>query len=235
MTAGRNPKNCTGQLTPFRFLVTGKDFMRTLVLSGDIWHPPRIARTGLERLEDCDFAFDWIEHADEWSAERMVEYALVVLVKANHVSGTDERPWVTHKIEEVFLDYVRQGNGLLVVHSGLTGYEQLPILRGLMGGTFIEHPDQCPVMVEPKEGHPLTIGSTPYTLTDEHYFVTLDDSHADIFITTVSEHGTQPGGWTRIEDQGRVCVLTPSHNVEGWLHSSFQTLLLNALRWCGKS
>lgn len=209
--------------------------MRALVLSGDIWHPTRIARAGLERLKDCGFQFDWIEHADEWSVEQMLEYPLVVLVKSNHVSETDERPWVTDEIERVFLDYVHQGNGLLVVHSGLAGYGQMPIMRGLLGGTFIEHSDQCPVTVEPKEGHPLTIGSKPFTLTDEHYFVRVDDVQADVFITTVSEHGTQPGGWTRIEGEGRVCVLTPSHKGEGWLHSSFQTLLLNALRWCGKS
>jgi type 1 glutamine amidotransferase len=209
--------------------------MRTLVLSDDAWHPRSVVHAGLQRLEDCGFEFDWIEHADEWSAERMVEYPLVILTKANQASRTDERPWVTRKIEEAFGDYVRQGHGLLVVHSGLAGYERLSMLRGLMGGAFVEHPEQCPVMIKPKESHPLTVGSTPYTLTDEHYFVVLDDPQADIFLTTVSEHGTQPGGWTRMEGEGRVCVLTPSHNVEGWLHPSFQTLLLNALRWCGKS
>ena len=57
---------------------------------------------------------------------------------------------------------------------------------------------------------------------------------ADVFLTTVSEHGSQPGGWTRLEGKGRVCALTPSHNLEGWQHPSFQTLLLNALHWCGK-
>jgi type 1 glutamine amidotransferase len=165
----------------------------------------------------------------------MVEYPLVVLVKSNHVSETDERPWITYKIQEAFSDYVHQGNDLLVVHSGLAGYEQMPILRGLIGGTFVEHPDQCPVTVEPKEGHPLTIGSTSFTLIDEHHFITLDDVQAGIFMTTVSERGSQPGGWTRIEGDGRVCVLSPSHNLEGWLHFSFQTLLLNALRWCSKS
>ena len=206
--------------------------MRTLVISGDVWHPTRIVRAGLEKLED--FEFDWIEHADEWSAERMVEYPLVMLVKANQVSETDKRPWVTPEIESVFLDYVRQGNGLLIVHGGLAGYGQLPDLRALMGGTFIQHPKQCPVMVEPTAEHLLTVGSAPFTLTDEHYFVELDDAGADIFMTTASEHGSQPGGWTRFEGDGRVCVLAPSHNLEGWQHSSFQTLLTNALRWCGK-
>jgi type 1 glutamine amidotransferase len=62
----------------------------------------------------------------------------------------------------------------------------------------------------------------------------VDDPQADHFLTTVSEHGSQPGGWTRTEGAGRVCVLCPGHNVEVWLHSAYQVLLGNALRWCGR-
>ena len=43
----------------------------------------------------------------------------------------------------------------------------------------------------------------------------------------------RPGGWTREEGTGRVCVLTPGHNVEVWLHPIYQALLGNTLRWCG--
>ena len=66
----------------------------------------------------------------------------------------------------------------------------------------------------------------------KEYFMALDDPQADLLMTTTSEHGTQPGGWTRSEGQGRVCVLTPGHNIAVWLHPSFQALLRNALRWC---
>lgn len=30
----------------------------------------------------------------------------------------------------------------------------------------------------------------------------------------------------------RVCVLTPGHNLEVWLHPGFQALLRHALNWC---
>lgn len=33
---------------------------------------------------------------------------------------------------------------------------------------------------------------------------------------------------------GRVCVLTPGHNPEVWSCPSFQALLRNGLRWCGR-
>ncbi len=208
--------------------------MYALVLCDDVWHPAHIARQGLGALGNCGFEFDWIENAGEWSAERMAGYPLVVMTKSNHISATDQRPWVTEQVQQAFLDYVRRGNGLLIIHSGTAGYHQMPVLRSLMGGAFIQHPPQCPVTIEPREGHPLTVASATFTLVDEHYFMNLDDAEADVFLTTTSEHGTQPGGWTRKEGEGRVCVLTPGHNVNVWLHPSFQALLRNALDWCGR-
>ncbi len=205
--------------------------MRALVICDDYWHPASTACQGLGELRRCGFEFDWLENAGGGSAERMREYPLVLLAKSDEVSSTDRRQWVNEKVRRAFVDYVRQGNGLLAVHSG-TVYGDVPTMRALIGGAFVSHPQQCPVTVEPLEGHLLTAGITPFTVVDEHYFMELDDAGADLFLTTTSEHGTQPGGWIRSEGEGRVCVLTPGHNVEVWRHPSFQALLCNALRWC---
>jgi uncharacterized protein len=204
----------------------------TLVLCDDRYHPARIPRAGLAALGDSDFVFDWIEHAGDWSAERMAAYPLVVLTKSNHVSSTEHEPWVTAEVEAAFLDYVRRGNGLLAIHSGTAGYQETPLLRGLLGGVFARHPAQCQVTVEPRQGHPLTAGVAPFTLVDEHYMMDMDDSQVDVFLTAHSEHGAQPAGWTRAEGAGRVAVLTPGHNLEIWLHPSYQALIHNCLGWC---
>jgi uncharacterized protein len=205
--------------------------MRTLVLCDDYYHPARTPRTGLAGLEDGGREFDWVEHADGWSPEGLWAYGAVILTKMNNVSSTDQRPWVTEEVGLAFVRYVRQGHGFLVIHSGAASYEQLPALRGLMGGAFVQHPPQCPVTVEPQVGHSLTLGATAFTALDEHYFMDLDDDQADVFLTTVSEHGRQPSGWTRTEGAGRVCLLTPGHNLDVWLHPSYQALIQNALRW----
>jgi type 1 glutamine amidotransferase len=203
-----------------------------LVLCDDKWHPAATSREGLGALPTTDFRFDWIENAHEWSAERMATYQVVILTKSNNVSAADETPWMTAAVQAAFVDYVARGGGLLVIHSGTAGYRETTTLRGLLGGVFLHHPKQCPVTVTPRADHPLTAGSAPFTLKDEHYFMALDDEHADIFLTSTSEHGAQPAGWTRTAGAGRVCVLTPGHNVEVWLEPSYQTLILNALRWC---
>jgi type 1 glutamine amidotransferase len=208
--------------------------MRTLVMCDDYWHPASTPRAGLAALGECDFEFEWLENVQDWSPDILSAYPLVVFAKSDNVSAADRTSWMNDEIQAAFVNYVRAGHGLLVVHSG-TVYAQVPTMRRLIGGAFLEHPKQCPVTVEPKTGHPLTAGSYPFTVVDEHYVMAFDDPEADLFMTTTSEHGTQPGGWIRHEGQGRVCVLTPGHNVEVWLHPAYQTLLRNAMRWCSRS
>ena len=208
--------------------------MRVLVLCDDYWHPARTARAGLAPLEEQGFAFEFVENGADWPAGTMERFPVVLLTKANNVSATDQTAWVTREIEDAFVAYVRGGKGLLVLHSGSAGYRDAPELRRLTGGAFASHPAQCPVTVEPRAGHPLTTGSTPFTVKDEHYMMDQDDPEADVFLTTRSEHGAQPGGWTRADGEGRVCLLTPGHNLEVWLEPSYQRLIANALRWCGK-
>lgn len=208
--------------------------MRALVLCDDYWHPARTARAGLAPLAAQGFAFDWLEDGNAWATEGLADYPVVILTKANNVTAADRTPWMTPAIEEALRAYVRGGGGLLAIHSGTVGYAETPTLLNLLGGVFVQHPPQCPVTIAPQGDHPLTIGIDPFTIKDEHYHMALGDDPADHFLTTTSEHGTQPGGWTRTEGAGRVAVLTPGHNVEVWLHPTFQTLLASALRWCGQ-
>ena len=207
--------------------------MQTLVLCDDFWHPARVPRAGLSALKDHVFIFDYIEDARDWSAERMAAYPLVILTKSNHVSSSDKSGWMTEEVESAFAEYVRQGNGLLAIHSGTADYQEKTILRSLLGGVFTHHPEQCAVTIEPQKNHLLTTGIPPFTVKDEHYFMTMHDSQVDVFVRSHSEHGEQPAGWRRTEGVGRVAVLTPGHNLDVWSHPSYQALMLNTLCWCG--
>ena len=208
--------------------------MKVLVLCDDYWHPARIPREGLSALPKAEFTFDWIEDARDWSPEIMLAYPVVILTKSNNVSSADQTGWMTDAVQATFSEYVRKGNGLFAIHSGTAEYEEKRVLRSLLGGVFAHHPEQCPVTVTPRPGHPLSADMDSFTVKDEHYFVTMVDPEVNVFLTTTSQHGEQPGAWTRLEGSGRVAVLTPGHNLEVWLHPSFQTLLCNALRWCSK-
>jgi type 1 glutamine amidotransferase len=206
--------------------------MRVLVLCGDYWHPAQVARTGLSPLEKAGFEFDWVDNAQNWSVKDMASYPLIILTKSNNTSQSDKTPWMTTEVELAFQDYVRRGNGLVVIHSGSAEYAQTRVLRALLGGVFNHHPPQCPVTVELQKDHPLVKDSTPFTVFDEHYFMDMEPG-GHVFLTTSSEHGVQPGGWSRLEGRGRVCVLTPGHNLEVWLHPHYQAIIQRALWWVG--
>ena len=207
--------------------------MRALVLCDDAWHPAAMVQRGLDSLAGTRFDFEFNARGDQWSPTMMQEFPLVIVAKANHVCSTDQNPWLTMETQFAFDKYVRRGGGLFLIHGG-TCYKDLPEMRGVTGGAFLHHPNQCLVTVEPVVGHALVEGVKPFVGWDEHYFTARDDLQADVFLHTRSIHGEQPAGWTRAEGDGRVCVLTPGHNEEIWLHPDFEKLLGNCLHWLAK-
>ncbi|WP_139903153.1 ThuA domain-containing protein [Clostridium thermarum] len=208
--------------------------MKVLVICDDYYHPSSVIKGGLEPLKAQNIEFDFQEDAKEWSEEKMYEYPVIIFTKSNNISSKDTTPWDSEEVQSAFTKYVQQGGGFLAIHSGTSGYADSAKLRALMGGVFTHHPEQCEVTVEIKNNHPIVEGCSNFTIKDEHYFMNFDDSEAEVFINTSSFNGTQPGGWTRTEGKGRVCVLTPGHNLEVWLEPNFQKMLKNALSWCSK-
>jgi type 1 glutamine amidotransferase len=173
--------------------------------------------------------FEFSDNGETLSEDRLGKFPIAILARANLLG--ESGPWLTAESQAILPDYVRRGNGLMVVHGGLARYESLPAMNALIGGAFIRHPQPCEVTVEPAERSLITKGVTPFAAPDEHYFVETE-SDVKIFLESRSSHGVQPAGWTRCEDGGgRVCVLTPGHTLEMWLRPEFQKILLNALRW----
>lgn len=179
------------------------------------------------------FDFEFITDANQWSLASLSHFPVVIVAKGNHVSSSNQTPWLTSSNQSVFRNFVRSGGGLFAIHGGAC-YRDVPEMRAVTGGAFLHHPHQCPVTVEPKPRHALTQGVEAFIEIDEHYQMVLDDPHADVFLRSRSRHGEQPAGWTRTEGSGRVCVLTPGHNPEVWRNANFQALLRNGLRWLAK-
>lgn len=203
---------------------------RILVTCGDSFHAASIARAGLAPLAALgESVFDWIDAgAGEWSLALLKRYN-AILVAANldfelELSEDGKRT--------VWQDYLRAGGGLLIVHSGNAGHQTTESIASLTGATFIDHPPECQVELAPLRGHPLTQGiPAPFTIFDEQYRMSFNETDTDVFLISRTLHGEQPAGWTRVVGNGRVCVLTPGHHLDVWLHPSFQNLLHNALNW----
>lgn len=204
-----------------------------LVLCDDQWHPAETVRRGLCALNHSPVEFEFLTDGNKWTPALLKNFPLVVVAKANHNCATNQNPWLTTETQSTFREFVTAGGGLLLLHAG-TCYKDIPVMRSVTGGAFLSHPEQCSVTVEPKNGHALTAGMDAFTEIDEHYFMMLDTTDADVFLHSRSAHGIQPAGWTRTEAAGRICALTPGHNLAVWLNPQFQNLLVNALVWTTK-
>ena len=208
--------------------------MHVLVLCDDRWHPGDIVRNGLEPLQNSKVEFDFIFDASEFNVEKLRNYPIIIFSKSNNISSTNADTWVTTDVENKLTKYVKDGGGLLVIHSGTAGYKETVKFSKLIGGVFDHHPKQCDVIVEPIKNNPIIDQNIKFTIFDEHYFMNMKDENANIFMNTISKNGKQPGGWTRAVGEGRICVITPGHNLEVWLNEHFQSILKNCLSWCAK-
>lgn len=208
---------------------------RAVVICGDAWHPAETVRRGLAPLRNDGFEFEFLENDFGALPEKLKNCSIALLTKANMISATDQSPWLTPDLAAALRNYLQRGNGLIAIHAGTSRYELLPEMTEMIGGAFLRHPEPCAVTVEPVVTHPLAEGVTTFTVSDEHYFMAMNENDGEIFLYSHSKHGRQPAGWSHfVAGNGRVCVLTPGHNVEVWLHPEFQKLLLNAFRWAAK-
>lgn len=207
--------------------------MKVGVICDDYWHPGKTVMAGLEPLSKQGFRFEYIQHATEWSGSWMDRQDVIVLAKSNQISASDKTPWLTEEIQQQFQSYVEHGKGLLVLHAGTVGYRNEPVFFGLIGGVFQHHPESCPVTMTFTDkvlfGSP---AAEDFTVHDEHYHVEVIEERIQVFMTSVSEHGTQPAGWLREQGEGRICVLTPGHFLSVLQQPEYQSVIGHALQWC---
>lgn len=206
--------------------------MKILLINDDQWHPGKVSDEGVKPLEAQGFEFDTMNDGARFLATDLNQYPVILYVKSDNRTGSDKTKWVTEEVRNALTGYVQSGGGLVAIHSGTASYSEMEDMHKLLGGLFMTHPAQLPVTFVPAAGHPVTDGVQAFTEMDEHYFMNMADEPVDVFLTGTSRHGTLPAGWARAEGRGRVCVLTPGHNLEVWLSPNFQRLLGNALNWC---
>lgn len=227
--------------------------MRALLLCDDYWHPGDVPTNGIEPLKERGFAFDIITDARDFKPESLGDYDAVLMSKCDEVSRTDKQSWKTPDVQQAFIEYVENGGGLLVVHTGTVAGEHTEELDQLIGCRFASHPNNCPVTVQPVKPHPITEGVEQFIEVDEHYQLEMLADDADILIASYSPpakgqewydesnpYFSSPGavcpaGYVRTQGKGRVCVLTPGHVLPVWLNPQYQRTLENALKWCSNS
>ncbi len=127
--------------------------------------------------------------------------------------------------------WVRQGGGLLGVHSATVAGQSGPEFGQLMGGVFVEHPPQFAFPVYPLHPeHPITAGVEAFTVHDEFYMQRMV-APVQVHMVALDRGLAHPMVWTRAEGEGRVAYVAMGHSALVWELPPFRKLLLQAAEW----
>ncbi len=134
--------------------------------------------------------------------------------------------------------FVRDGGGLLALHSAVICFDAAPTWRDLCGAswdwTTSSHPPVGAVTVAVTDAgrdHPITSGLDGFVIDDEVYGFL--DERDDLVPLLTSAHGgrTHPVLWARAVGRGRVVTDLLGHGPASFAHPVHQTILSRAAAW----
>lgn len=144
------------------------------------------------------------------------------------------------------LSFVADGGGYLGIHcaADLTSThagdgeiagrdEPFPELRDLIGGHFLDHPEQSTFDVDVVDGdHPVTADVEDFEVYDEPYQVAVDEDAVRVLARM--DHPDLPDYpvvWVRPHGDGRVCYASLGHTEAAFATDEYRRLLRNAVAW----
>ena len=224
--------------------------MKILLVCNDKWHKGQVAIEGFGTLAKGNYEIDIITDAGDLSRNMLDQYQVIVLCKSREDVEEDNEYWGNIETQKTIIDYVEKGGGVLAIHSGLVGGSNTGALEDLLGCRFISHPEQSLVTTAPLKPHFITKGIDVFIEKDEHYIIEVIQDDIEVLFASYSppqgeksKYETEPyfnspailcaSGYVRKVGEGRVCGLTPGHNMEVWLNPTYQNILINAIKWCG--
>lgn len=215
--------------------------MKLLLIADDYWHPAEVLTRGLAFLTENGHTMDVVMDAKDIVTEELLRrYEVVIIAKGNQLVNGNQHGWfddgVTLVGPEGYREYVENGGSILALHAGISfTKDECPKMTDFLGAAFLMHPKQCPVEIRMTlPDHPISEGVTDFSIRqDEHYFIERTENEGTVFAESVSAHGVQPAGIMRTIGKGRLCLVTPGHNMYVYENKMFQRLLLNAVEWTG--
>lgn len=138
------------------------------------------------------------------------------------------------------LSFVERGGGYAGLHCAsdlTTGVdtdrdEPVPELRALIGGHFLDHPEQGTFDVNVVDTHhPVSAGLEDFSVWDEPYAVEYDDDIQVLARMDHYEHGDMPVSWVRSRGDGRVFYCSLGHDRPALTNDGVRSLFLSGVRW----
>lgn len=207
---------------------------KVLALVGDYYHPSDYLKQALKMIIKKNYQLDIYSSHREIDWNGLLEYDVLILATWGKINDPDDEAyWLDQYHEQKIDQFLAEGGKLFLVHSGTASYPKDGLFREIVGGHFIEHPEDHPKMtIKAVAENPLTKGVTDFIIEDEQYFMDVDQKEVEIFLQAKSDQfGESTAGWSKNYKQGKVIVLTPGHTLEVFEEKMMQKLINNILEY----
>jgi type 1 glutamine amidotransferase len=147
---------------------------------------------------------------------------------------------LTPQQQEAIVSFVRSGNGLVAVHSGVDAFYGWPAYREMVGGgLFQSHPFTrvATVIVEDQRNPAVAHFGPAVSLKEEYYYLDVNprpNSHVLMSLDLTSVNDTtrtdHPIAFIKRYGEGRVYVNVLGHYAETWRRQDYLTSVLQGIR-----
>jgi type 1 glutamine amidotransferase len=156
---------------------------------------------------------------------------------------------ITDEAKTDFVNFLKAGKGLLVLHHAIANYQNWPEYWKMAGGRYYLNKTKVDGVEKPRStwkhdvqvalhvadpAHPVTRGLKDFTIHDETYglFDMNPDSHA--LLTSDTAGSGKNLGWCQTYEAARVVYLQLGHDHLAWDNPNFKQLVSQALGWVAK-
>jgi type 1 glutamine amidotransferase/HEAT repeat protein len=215
--------------------------LRVLIFSGQNNHDWQSTTPKLKSIlqETGRFQVEVTDHPERCSQASLAEYD-VLLSNWNTFGPAAVKEW-PEAMRTAFLEFVRRGRGLVVVHAGSSSFPEWTEYHDLVGGAWGTATGHGPIhrfevkMAQPN--HPITRGFPSFKITDELWHRTAIRPNRNVLATAYSapEYGGsgqhEPVAFTMQFGEGRCFNLVLGHDANAMTSVGFSALLARGTEW----
>lgn len=203
--------------------------INTLLLTGGEIHDHKGCGDEIQKhLESGGFAVERVHDDLNAFSDGRLEQSRLLVFYYTIGSITDEQYTGLSR-------FLRNGSGMVGIHSAADSFQKSDDYRALLGGYFYNHPPYRSYQVSVLDAeHEIMEGLTEFNVTDEQY-ITSYDPRVNVLANALYQGKPYPVAWTKNWGQGRVFYLALGHDPQACSADIFGTLLCRGGRWAAGS
>ncbi len=156
---------------------------------------------------------------------------------------------ITSEAQADFVNFLKAGKGLLILHHAVADYQQWPEYEKILGGRYYLQKTMVNGVEKPrsraKEGlmipvhvagpdHPVTLGLKDFEIRDEAYGGYDIGPESHVLLTTTLTNNAPYLAWVKNYEAARVVYLQLGHDHFAYEDPNYRRLLAQAIRWVAR-